>query len=89
MKGRENSTVKTDVAVIKNDLIWIKGKLSSIDKKFVGFQEYLMEIDNRVRGIEDWRQYKDQEFNKEIAKWGLIIAGLSVIISIIVSTAHL
>jgi hypothetical protein len=74
-----------DVAVVKNDLGWIKEKLEKIDESVGKIHACTNDHDNRIQQLEDWKDFSNDQFNKSMTKWGVTIAAVSIIVSILIT----
>ena len=73
-----------DVAVIKNDVKWMKDMLTEINGNVKTTKACVDTHDNRIQKLEDWRKFLSEDFNKNMAKWGLIIEVISIAISVLI-----
>lgn len=71
-----------DIAVLKNDLKWIKDKLTSIETTVNNTKACVDGHDNRIQSLENWKKFCDAQFNKNMAKWGILIALISIGITV-------
>ena len=76
---------KIDVAVIRNDLKWIKDVLKKIDENMEKIQGCVSVADNRIQRLEDWKKFCENEWNKNMAKWGLLIGFISIVVSVLIA----
>jgi len=81
-KNNKNGT-KVDVAVIKNDLNWIKDKLINIEDAVTTTKACVDTHENRILKLEDTEGFKENTFKNKILKWGIILSAISAIISVI------
>ena len=75
--------LSVDVAVIKNDVKWMKEVLTEISNNVKNTKACVDDHDNRIQVLEDWRKFSNEEFNKNMLKWGAVIGVISIVISII------
>jgi len=75
--------LSVDVAVIKNDVKWMKEVLTEINNNVKTTKACVDNHDNRIQVLEDWRKFSNEEFNKNMLKWGAVIGVISIVISII------
>lgn len=64
---------------------YIKESLDEMKKDIKEIKACVNSHDNRIQKLEDWRSFEQDNFNKNMAKWALIISLISVISSIIVA----
>jgi len=76
---------KIDVAVIKNDLNWLKKEIGEIKSITTNTNKCVEKNDGRIQTLEDWQGFTKDQFNKGIAKAGAAIGIVSVIITIIIN----
>lgn len=88
--------LETSIAVIRNDLGYIREKVNTIDTRFVAmedkFSSHLQwgvqrdtELTGDIKGLKEYNKTREVEmessFNKKIGIVGIIIAGVSLIAS--------
>jgi len=71
------------VAILQTDLTWIKNKLSSIEDTMNKINMCATGHDNRIQSLEDWKKACNDQWNKSMVKWGIIISAVALISSII------
>lgn len=83
MRRLPKDKLSVDVAVIKNDVKWMKEVLTEINNNVKTTKACVDNHDNRIQVLEDWRKFSNEEFNKNMLKWGAVIGVISIVISII------
>lgn len=76
---------KIDIAIVQTDLKWIKEKLTSIDNNINSIKGCVDGHDDRIQSLENWKKYSDEQFNKSMIKWGVVVSIISVAISILIA----
>lgn len=71
------------VAILQTDLTWIKNKLSSIEDTMNKINMCTSGHDNRIQSLEDWKKLCNDQWNKNMVKWGIIISAIALVSSIL------
>jgi len=80
-----NKRERTSIEVLQTHIEYIRKSIDELKEVTKTIKACVDSHDNRIQILENYKQFQKEDFDKRLAIWGAVIAGISVIISIIFS----